>query len=95
MESWIEKKKLGLGFKRQRPINNFIVDFFCAEIDLIIEVDGSSHDAKGAYDPYRQDKLEALGYTVIRFQEGEVIHRYPDVENRIIRAIEVLRSRKV
>ena len=89
----LRKKQLGVGFKRQRPINNFIVDFFCAEINLIIEVDGSSHDAKGSYDRYRQDKLESLGYTVIRFQEGEVIHRYPDVENRILRAIEVLKSR--
>ncbi|WP_234369137.1 DUF559 domain-containing protein [Brumimicrobium mesophilum] len=59
-----------------------------------MEVDGSSHDAKGLYNRYRQDKLESLGCTVIRFQEGEVIHRYPDVENTIIKAIEVLKSRK-
>ena len=60
---------------------------------MIIEVDGSSHDTKGSYDRYRQDRLEAFGYTVIRFQEGEVIHRYPEVENKILRVIEVLKSR--
>ncbi|WP_107039458.1 endonuclease domain-containing protein [Brumimicrobium mesophilum] len=90
----LRNNQLGVKFKRQRPITNFIVDFFSAEIGLIIEVDGSSNDAKGSYDRYRQDKLESLGYTIIRFQEGEVIHRYPDVEDKIIRAIEVLKSRK-
>ena len=90
----LRKKQLGVSFKRQRPIYYFIVDFFCAEVDLIIEVDGSSHYAKSSYDRYRQDQLESLGYTVIRFQEGEVLHRYPEVEDKIRRAIEVLKSRK-
>ncbi len=89
----LKKKKRGVGFKRQRPVDRFIVDFFSAEIGLIIEVDGSSHTAKSSYDRYRQDRLESLGYTLIRFQEGEVIHRYPDVENEIIRVVEVLKSR--
>ena len=90
----LSRNQLGVKFKRQRPIHNFIVDFFSAEIGLIVEVDGSSHDAKGSYDRCRQDKLEASGYTVIRFQEGEVIHRYPNVEEKIRRAIEVLKSRR-
>ena len=89
----LKRKQLGVRFKRQRPIDRFIVDFFSAEIGLIIEVDGSSHNAKSTYDRYRQDKLESLGYTLIRFQEGEVIHRYPDVENEIRRVVEVLKSR--
>lgn len=89
----LKKKQLGVGFKRQRPIDRFIVDFFSAEIGLIIEVDGSSHSAKSAYDRYRQDKLESFGFTLIRFQEGEVLHRYPDVEDEIRRVIEVLKSR--
>ena len=89
----LKKKQLGVGFKRQRPIDRFIVDFFSAEIGLIIEIDGSSHTAKSAYDRYRQDKLESFGYTLIRFQEGEVIHRYPDVESEISRVIQVLKSR--
>jgi very-short-patch-repair endonuclease len=89
----LRAKQVGVAFKRQRPIDRFIVDFFSAEVNLIIEVDGSSHDAKGSYDRYRQDRLESLGYTVIRFQEGEVIHSYPEVEDKIRRAIEVLKSR--
>ncbi|RFC55679.1 endonuclease domain-containing protein [Brumimicrobium aurantiacum] len=90
----LSRKKLGVGFKRQRPIDRFIVDFFCAEVNLIIEVDGNSHNFKGAYDRYRQDRLESLGYLVIRFQEGEVINCYPEVENKILRVIEVLKSRQ-
>jgi len=45
----LSRKQLGVSFKRQRPILNFIVDFFSAEIGLIIEVDGSSHINKGSY----------------------------------------------
>ena len=57
---------------------------------LIIEIDGSSHIGKEAYDAYRQKRLEDLGYTIIRFSEGEVIHRYADVYAVILRTVEVL-----
>jgi very-short-patch-repair endonuclease len=90
----LARNQLGVKFKRQRPILNFIVDFFSSEINLIIEVDGSSHAAKSSYDRYRQDRLESHGYTVMRFQEGEVLNRYPDVENQIQHAIYVLKGLK-
>lgn len=90
----LRKKQLGVGFKRQRPIDRFIVDFFSAEIGLIIEIDGSSHVAKGSYDRYRHDRLVSLGYRIIRFQEGEVLNRYPDVEDELRRVVEVLMSTK-
>lgn len=71
----LSRKQTGFGFKRQRPIDRFIADFFCADLKLIIEIDGSSHIGKEAYDAYRQQRLENLGYTVIRFREGEELLR--------------------
>ena len=50
----LSRKQTGERFLRQRPIFNFIVDFFAPEIGLIIEIDGSSHKNKAEYDFYRQ-----------------------------------------
>ena len=89
----LSRKQTGFGFKRQRPIDRFIADFFCADLKLIIEIDGSSHIGKEAYDAYRQQRLENLGYTVIRFREGEVIRDFNMVHGHIMRVIEVLSER--
>ena len=51
-KSLLSRKQMGVGFKRQRPIDRFIVDFFAQEIKLIIEVDGNSHLNKSEYDIY-------------------------------------------
>lgn len=91
-KSLLSKGQTGVKFKRQRPIDNFIVDFFSAEIKLIIEVDGNSHYAKPDYDRYRQDKLEALGYHVLRFEEGAIINQLDDVAERINHAVYALRK---
>lgn len=69
----LSRNQQGVKFKRQRPILYFIFDFFAQEIGLIIEIDGNSHSNKGDYDKMRQNKLEALGYTILRFSEGDVI----------------------
>ena len=87
----LSRKQMGVAFKR--PISNFIVDFFSAEIGLIIEIDGSSHLNKGDYDAYREIKLKELGFTIIRFSEGEVIHNIEDVHQQIYRVVEVLKER--
>ncbi|MFT7345479.1 MAG: very-short-patch-repair endonuclease [Lentimonas sp.] len=88
----LSREKTGVAFKRQRPIDFFIVDFFAQEVGLIIEIDGSSHFNKGEYDYYRQTKLETLGFMVIRFSEGEVIQDLDSVGQQIIRAIECLKG---
>jgi very-short-patch-repair endonuclease len=59
-------------FRRQHSIERFIVDFFCAEHRLIIEVDGSIHDYTVEEDALRQEFLESLGYRVIRFRNEDV-----------------------
>lgn len=68
----IKSKALGVEFHRQVPINEFIVDFYCHEIQLAIEVDGSSHDNKYDYDCRRQGILETKGVAFIRFTNTEI-----------------------
>lgn len=89
----LSRKQMGVSFKRQRPISNFIVDFFSAEIHLVIEIDGNSHLNKGDYDAYREIKLKELGFTIIRFSEGEVIQNIEGGHQQIYRVIEVLKER--
>ncbi len=68
----IKNRALGYEFHRQVPISDFIVDFYCHEIKLAIEIDGSSHDYKYEDDKARQGILESYGIRVIRFDENEV-----------------------
>ena len=89
----LSRKQTGERFLRQRPIDNFIVDFFTPDLGLIIEIDGSSHTNKGEYDFYRQQKLESLGYEMIRFSEGEVLQNAGVVKERIDYAIFCLKNR--
>lgn len=93
-KSLLSSKKMGFGFKRQRPIDNFIVDFFCSELNLIIEIDGNSHYRKPAYDFYRQEKLKSLGYEILRFTEGEVIQNVESVHERIVYSIECIKTQQ-
>ena len=65
----------GLKFRRQHPVNQFILDFYCHEYLLGIEVDGSVHESDEAkeYDRNRTAVLEDLGLTIIRFKNEEVL----------------------
>ena len=62
----------GLDFDRQRVIGNYIVDFYCHQHALVIEIDGSSHDCKQEYDQVRDEYLQALGLQVLHVQDGAV-----------------------
>ena len=62
----------GYDFYRQKPIDNFIVDFFCSELMLAIEIDGESHADKVEYDEQRQKHLESLGVHFLRFCDRDV-----------------------
>lgn len=59
-------------FRRQVPLQSFIVDFACMESRLIIEVDGISHEFRKAYDVARQKIIEDLGFTILRFRNSEI-----------------------
>ncbi|TWJ19047.1 endonuclease domain-containing protein [Geobacter argillaceus] len=60
-------------FLRQKPIDNYIVDFYCSELRLVIEIDGDSHAGTVEYDAERTKVLEALGLTVVRYTNDEVM----------------------
>ncbi|MEO0395523.1 MAG: endonuclease domain-containing protein [Cyanobacteria bacterium P01_A01_bin.137] len=68
------KQMMGYDFDRQRPIDQFIVDFYCKALHLAIEIDGSSHDSLEAQakDQERQAILEALGIRFLRFRDQDV-----------------------
>jgi very-short-patch-repair endonuclease len=63
---------LGYKFRRQQVIGNYIVDFYCHELKLVLEVDGLSHEGKQQYDRERQNFIENLGFKVIRFTNEDV-----------------------
>ncbi|MFQ5715265.1 MAG: endonuclease domain-containing protein [Candidatus Scalinduaceae bacterium] len=66
------KKIKGYQFMRQKPIDDYIVDFFCSKLKLVIEIDGISHNDKSGSDQIRQQKLEALGLSILRFYDQDV-----------------------
>lgn len=77
---------MGFDFHRQKPILNYIVDFFCYDLMLAIEIDGRSHDNPEAeiYDKKRQQEIEKLGIYFLRFDDLEV---KKDIGN-VLRTIE-------
>ncbi len=64
----------GYSFNRQKPLGNYIVDFYCKKLNLVIEVDGDSHFYDEAYlnDLMRQNTLERMGLSFLRFSDLEV-----------------------
>jgi very-short-patch-repair endonuclease len=75
-------------FLRQKPIDNYIVDFYCSELRLVIEIDGDSHAETVEYDTVRTRVLEALGLTVVRYSNDEVLGNiegvFEDLSQRIV-----------
>jgi len=77
----LKRKQLrGYPFLRQRPIANYIVDFFSKDLKLIIEVDGEIHKYRKRKDKKREEELKELGYSVIRFQNEEILYELFNVE---------------
>lgn len=79
------KKMKGYQFLRQRPVLNYIADFMCKKLKLIIEVDGSSHgfESKWYKDQARQKELEEYGFTVLRFSDDEIFNQIRNVSSAI------------
>jgi very-short-patch-repair endonuclease len=80
------KQMYGYDFHRQKPIDNYILDFFSYDLLLGIEVDGYSHEIVEVYnkDRIKEKRMNELGITILRFSDFEVLK---DMEN-VIRAIE-------
>jgi very-short-patch-repair endonuclease len=87
---WLFLKNRDETWNRQKPIEHFIVDFYCSKYNLIIEVDGATHSSKEEqdYDNYRTEILEKLWLKVIRFTNEEVYNSYEWVCESIIEAVQ-------
>lgn len=70
------KKMKGYSFLRQRPILNYIADFYCKDLKLVVEIDGFTHETVEAIekDRIRDEQLRAAGYKTIRFTNNEVLN---------------------
>ena len=89
----IKKRALGVQFHRQVPLLEYIVDFYCHELQLAIEIDGNSHEYKYEYDARRQGLLEKQGITFIRFSEMEVKKNMFSVELALEETIQNLMAK--
>ena len=79
------KQRLGFDFHRQKPIDNYIVDFYCCDLLLAIELDGISHTYEDAVekDRSRDERLSVLGIKVLRFEDEDVYKRIDWVHETI------------
>jgi len=80
------KQMMGYDFHRQKPLLNFIADFYCYELNLVIELDGLTHQFEDIIqkDKIKQNTLQEYGLTVMRFCDEEVMN---DISN-VLRCIE-------
>ena len=83
---YLNKSQLGYKFRRQQPIGNYVVDFFCSELNLIIELDGGQHNEiqNIEYDKKRTEFLNNNGYRVLRIWNN-------DIDNNIEGVIEYIK----
>jgi len=67
------RRLAGLRFRRQHAIDQFIVDFYCSDKRLVVEADGSAHENQRGYDEARDHTLSALGFSVLRFTNDQIL----------------------
>ena len=67
-----DRQVAGLKFRRQRPAGPFVLDFYCSERKLVVEIDGAIHDEQAAQDLARTALLQQYGYHVLRFRNEEI-----------------------
>lgn len=79
---------MGYQFLRQRAIDKYVVDFLSKDLNLIIELDGLTHEGREKEDLERKTNLETLGYNMIRFDDTEVVEDFSVVREILERWIE-------
>ncbi|MCH8108868.1 MAG: endonuclease domain-containing protein, partial [Chloroflexi bacterium] len=80
----------GNRFRRQHPIGKYIVDFFCFEKGLVIEVDGGHHSEQEEYDQVRTMWLESCGYRVLRFWTNQILNEIDKFLTVILKELEAI-----
>lgn len=83
-----DRQLAGLKFRRQHPLGRFIVDFYCAEHKLIVELDGTVHEQQHERDQERTDILKRQGYRILRIKNAEIEQDLEGVLQRIVAACE-------
>jgi very-short-patch-repair endonuclease len=83
-----DRRLNGSKFRRQFPIDRYVVDFFCADAHLIIELDGGQHAVRTDADAQRTKVLEAMGYMILRYWNNDVIQNIDGVLEDIYTALE-------
>jgi very-short-patch-repair endonuclease len=86
----LKNRAIGFEFLRQKPIDNYILDFYCKELNLAVEIDGLIHEKQVEEDKFRQGQLEALGITFLRFSNNQIKNDLYNVVRRIKRTAKSL-----
>lgn len=78
----LRNRSIGYKFRRQHPVENFIADFICLDVWLVVEVDGAYHstEQQGETDKLRDARLNEIGFTTLRFTNEQVLH---DLDNTL------------
>ena len=90
------RQLVGVKFRRQHLIGHFVIDFYCHEARLAIEVDGDNHaeEYQAAYDNLRTAELESHGVRVLRFWNNEVLNNIEGVLDAILAALTLTLSQR-
>ena len=80
------KEILGFRFGRQKVIGHYMADFCCERAGIVVEVDGSSHIGREEYDKERDDYMHAMGFTILRFSDFDILHNIDYVLREIEKA---------
>ena len=93
---YLRNRNLGFKFRRQHPIVRFIIDYYCAELKLCIEIDGDTHvdEDQQEYDAARTEYLEMLGRKVIRFTNEDVRYNIQAVVQAIRETCDKLKIKR-
>lgn len=83
----LRKRRTDYLFLRQKPIHRFVLDFYCSELNLAIEIDGGSHEKKKEFDQTRDDFLAKIGIKTIRFSNNEILENLDEVKKKLHKSL--------
>ena len=91
----LKAKRIGFAFNRQKPILNYIADFYCKTLGLVVEIDGASHFSKEAQrkDAERDRQMRAIGLEIVRVLDKDVIRDADEVARYIEEQCALIRER--
>jgi very-short-patch-repair endonuclease len=86
----LRAEQLGVKFRRQHPLGNYIADFACLDPKVIVELDGSQHMAQAKYDERRDSFFREHGFIVLRFPTDAPFTNYDGVREAILEQLKVV-----